>query len=75
MSLRAKRSNLLQSNYLNLVDCFVAEFVLRKVEGLLAMTGERPFYEFIDFDTCILETPNPKLETNTMDTLYPFGYP
>jgi hypothetical protein len=38
--LRAKRSNLLQCNYLNLRDYFVAP--------LLAMTGEKTFYEFIN---------------------------
>jgi len=47
VSLRAKRSNLLQGNYLNLRDCFVVEFTLSIAEGVLAMTGEKTFYELI----------------------------
>ena len=41
VSLRAKRSNLIQCKCLNLQDCFVAP--------LLAMTGEKTFYEFIKY--------------------------
>jgi len=32
---------------LNLRDCFVVEFILSIVEGPLAMTGEKTFYEFV----------------------------
>jgi len=46
--LRAKRSNLLQCKYLNLRDCFVVEFILSIAEGLLAMTGEKAFYDFVN---------------------------
>jgi len=47
---RRVQSNLLQYNYLNLRACFVVEFILSIAEGLLAMTGEKTFYEFVKID-------------------------
>jgi len=44
---RRERSNLLQYKYMNLRDRFVVEFILSIVEGPLAMTGEKTFYEFV----------------------------
>jgi len=49
LSLRGaeRRGNLLQCKYLNLRDCFVVKFILSIAEGLLAMTGEKTFYDFV----------------------------